>query len=173
MIENNTLKLDGVIQLRGGFSSVLSTVNPLPARREIMVEIDTGKIKVGDGTHKWNDLPYSGCGMALPPSDDNSYVMKNGAWVQAGASGATLPVETSMTVTFTAQHVSQKYIALPNDCDTSRLLTVAIQGLLTEQDTDWEVSKSGTTNSIAWNGLELENIAQIGDKIFITYYKKG
>ena len=40
MIESGTLKLNGVIQLRGGISSVLSTVNPLVKKREIMVEID-------------------------------------------------------------------------------------------------------------------------------------
>ena len=60
MIENGILKPSGVIQLRGGTYAVMTAANPLLARREIAVEIDTGKIKVGDGVHNWNDLPYAG-----------------------------------------------------------------------------------------------------------------
>jgi len=83
MIENGILKPSGFIQLRGGTYEALSEANPLLARREIMVELDTGKIKVGDGVNYWNDLPYAGGGLSAPESDDNVYVMKNGQWVQA------------------------------------------------------------------------------------------
>ena len=82
-IENGILKPTGVIQLKGGTYTALSTENPLLARREIAVEIDTGKIKVGNGTSYYNDLPYAGGGMDVPESDNNVYVMKNGSWVQA------------------------------------------------------------------------------------------
>ena len=83
MIENGILKPSGVIQLRGGTYAVMTAANPLLARREIAVEIDTGKIKVGDGVHNWNDLPYAGGGVEAPASDNNVYVMKNGQWIQA------------------------------------------------------------------------------------------
>ena len=48
------------IQLKGGTAMAMSEANPLLARREIAVEFDTGKIKVGNGSDFWNDLPYSG-----------------------------------------------------------------------------------------------------------------
>ena len=174
MVESETLKLTGVIQLRGGTASVLSSVNPLPARREIMVEVDTGKVKVGDGISYWNDLPYVGNGsggMTLPPNDDNYYIMKNGVWVQATSSGETVPVETSYSATLTAQNISQKYIQLPNRCDTSRVINVFIQGILAERGVDWELSSGASKDLITWTGLGLANIAQAGDKIFVTYYK--
>ena len=80
-VENRILNLSGVIQLRGGTAAVLASENPLLARREIMVEVDTGRIKVGDGTHNYNSLDYAGIS---PPSSDNKvYVMKNGQWVEA------------------------------------------------------------------------------------------
>ena len=41
------------------------------------------KIKVGNGSDRYNDLPYAGGGIDVPASDGNVYVMKNGAWVQA------------------------------------------------------------------------------------------
>jgi hypothetical protein len=83
-IENGVLKPSGVVQLRGGTFEAMSEANPLLARREVAVEIDTGKIKVGDGVTSWNDLPYAGGGgFEWPESDDNVYVIKNGAFVQA------------------------------------------------------------------------------------------
>lgn len=83
MIENGVLKPDGVVQLKGGTYAALSAENPLLAVRELCIEIDTGKIKAGNGTDYYNDLPYAGGGMDVPESDGNVYVMKNGAWVQA------------------------------------------------------------------------------------------
>lgn len=59
MIENGVLKPDGAIQLRGGVSSVLTAENPMPLRREIMLEVDTGRCKIGDGIHRWNELNYA------------------------------------------------------------------------------------------------------------------
>ena len=170
MIENGILKPSGVIQLRGGIRDVLQQVNPLLARREIMVEIDTGKIKVGDGTHNWNDLPYTGGGTGLdfPASDDNLYAVKNGEWVIVSSSGATLPVEASWNVTITKTHVSQKYITLPTNADTSCRINVFINGILTEQNIDWILDN----NKISWSGLTLDGLIQAGDKIIINYFRR-
>ena len=71
-----------IIQLRGGTYAALNKANPVPADREIMVEADTVKIKIGDGRTKWNSLPYSG-GIEAPPDNDGKfYAMKDGGWVE-------------------------------------------------------------------------------------------
>lgn len=44
--------------MRGGTASEWSTANPVLGAREIGVETDTGKLKIGDGTTDWNSLPY-------------------------------------------------------------------------------------------------------------------
>lgn len=67
-IENGILKPSGVIQLRGGTAENLASVNPVLNEREIMIETETGKIKVGKAFYRngmlntlnWNDLPYIG-----------------------------------------------------------------------------------------------------------------
>ena len=87
-IINSILKMiGGTIQLKGGTSADMTASNPFLARREIAVEVDTGKIKVGDGDHYWNNLPYVGgeasSSLEPPAIDNNVYVMKNGQWVQA------------------------------------------------------------------------------------------
>lgn len=56
---NNVLSIES-FQHKGGTAEDLASVNPLLLAREIVVESDTGKIKVGDGTNRWNNLPYVG-----------------------------------------------------------------------------------------------------------------
>ena len=46
------------IQLRRGTSSALSAVNEVPLAGEIVLETDTGKMKIGDGVTNYNDLGY-------------------------------------------------------------------------------------------------------------------
>ncbi len=60
MIENGVLKPDSSFQLKGGTYEALTAENPLLARRELCIEIDTGKMKVGNGTDYYNSLPYVG-----------------------------------------------------------------------------------------------------------------
>lgn len=47
-------------QLRRGASATWTKNNPLLAAGEPGYEIDTHKVKIGDGTSKWKDLPYIG-----------------------------------------------------------------------------------------------------------------
>lgn len=69
---------------------------------------------------------------------------------------------------------NQKFIELPNDCDTTQAITVSINGLAVDEHTFWEVIEKSYPEKdlIAWEGLELETLAQEGDKILITYYGK-
>jgi len=104
---------------------------------------------------------------AMPPSDGKLYGVKNGKWFEINMSDVELPVEKSLTVTLEADNITSKSITLPDTPDTSKAATVAIQGLVTECGVDWIFNK----NKISWDGLELETIAQAGDKVFIKYYK--
>ena len=83
-VENGKLRLAGAVQLRGGTAEVLESVNPLLYAREIMIETDTGKLKIGDGARNWNSLYYvssSGTSAEFPPVDNKIYVIKNGEYV--------------------------------------------------------------------------------------------
>lgn len=50
----------GAIQQRGGTAAQAAVNNEILRAREIAVETDTGKFKIGDGSRRWNELPYSG-----------------------------------------------------------------------------------------------------------------
>jgi hypothetical protein len=49
-----------LIQLRGGTAAQGTTANPVLAQREVGLETDTKKFKVGDGVTAWSTLPYWG-----------------------------------------------------------------------------------------------------------------
>ena len=59
-MSNSILRPNGTMQLRGGTAEAMATENPLLARREVAAEVDTGKLKVGNGVDRWNALPYVG-----------------------------------------------------------------------------------------------------------------
>lgn len=50
---------NGALQHRGGTAAALASENPTPKAREIMIETDTNKFKIGDGVTAWNSLPYA------------------------------------------------------------------------------------------------------------------
>ena len=56
--------MSSLIQIRGGTAASATSANPVLAARELGVETDTGKIKVGNGVTAWNSLPYSAGGTA-------------------------------------------------------------------------------------------------------------
>ena len=78
--------------------------------------------------------------------------------------------ETAYSITLTETHVAQKYIVLPADCDTSRAITLSLNGLDFPRGEAWEIRRSGHA-IIVWDGLELENFVQAGDIILISHYR--
>lgn len=54
----------GTIQMRRGNAAEWTQVNPTLAPAEWGYELDTGLLKIGNGSAAWNDLPYHGGGSA-------------------------------------------------------------------------------------------------------------
>ena len=83
-------------------------------------------------------------------------------------------IETSLYVTLTDALVKQKFIALPHDCDSSRAITLSLNGVAFSQGDFWEVREnvnSSNNDIIAWEGLGLDGFVKAGDCIAISYYK--
>ena len=83
-------------------------------------------------------------------------------------------VETLYEVTLTEQHISDKFLELPEDCDTDRVLTLILESLPQRMGDDWEVVEktSPEKDRISWASLGMEKIAQAGDRVSVTYYRK-
>lgn len=53
-----TLAINYVIQLKRQHAAVWAQINPVLKMAEPGVESNTGRVKIGDGITKWNDLKY-------------------------------------------------------------------------------------------------------------------
>lgn len=61
------------IQLRRGTTAQWAEADPILSAGEPGYETDTNKIKYGDGTTNWNDLPYSGAGIAAEKWEEPTF----------------------------------------------------------------------------------------------------
>lgn len=66
-----------ILQLRTGSATQWAASTRILAIGEPGVETDTGRIKIGDGTHLWPALPWSGA--SISASANNGYLTVNGA----------------------------------------------------------------------------------------------
>jgi hypothetical protein len=63
------------VQLRRGTSAEWASVNPIIAQGEFVIELDSGRFKLGNGVDRWNNLPYNGfVGHGSDPSNWNTNI---------------------------------------------------------------------------------------------------
>ena len=60
------------IQIRGGTAAQWTTANPVLAAREMAMETDTNKLKMGDGVTAWLLLPYAYSFLTLADADETT-----------------------------------------------------------------------------------------------------
>lgn len=62
--------LKAKFEFRGDTAEIWTEKNPILRENEPGREMDTNKVKFGDGHTRWNDLPYFGSGSGGGPSDE-------------------------------------------------------------------------------------------------------
>lgn len=82
------------IQLRGGTLALWTQHNPVIAEREMVLETDTDKFKIGNGVDNYLDLPYGGI---VGPQGIQGVQGIQGIQGEAGAPGRFYPSETAPT----------------------------------------------------------------------------
>lgn len=101
-------------------------------------------------------------------TDTNGHLSFNGHLIGEAA------IETSCNFVLDALSISRKYIELPHDCDVNRAISVSLNGFSLPRGYSWVVIEQNYPEHdlIAWEGLELQSFAQIGDILLVSYYKK-
>lgn len=101
-------------------------------------------------------------------TDTNGNLTFNGKVIASNS------IETGQKFTISNQEIRQKFLELPEDCDTSRIITLALNGLSLEQGEYWDIEEKTAPSKdlITWAGLELEGLLQAGDKILVSYYRR-
>ena len=78
--------------------------------------------------------------------------------------------EAVLNVTLNSQLLEQCYVLLPYPCDLSQAVTLSLNGIALPRGSFWEVNLDAS--SIVWSGLELQQLAQLGDSFIISYYRR-
>ena len=101
--------------------------------------------------------------------DTNGNLCFDGQYIAANS------VETSYSLILSEQNITHCSLELPLDCDTSKAITFSLQGLSFTQGKDWKLIEhtAPVLDVISWENLALQSIAQQGDLVSITYYKKS
>jgi hypothetical protein len=75
--------------VRGGTAAALAALNEIPLARELVVETDTGKAKLGDGVTSYNGLDYfsGGSGIITVTAPPTSGIGRNGEYALFANSG--------------------------------------------------------------------------------------
>ena len=83
-------------------------------------------------------------------------------------------LEVAYSLVLSPQNIADCCIDLPDDCDSSRSITLALQGIAAQKGVDWDIQEHDAPilDAVVWRGLGLQDVAQAGDSVLITYYKK-
>ena len=83
--------------------------------------------------------------------------------------------EVDQDFIITEEILNNKYIELPDDCDTSRSIIVTLSSQILVLGVDYKViaNEYPIKDKIDWNELGLEDILQLDDTLCIIYYKKN
>ena len=166
--ENNILTFSGVVQLRGGTAEAMSKTNLVLACREIAIELDTGRIKCGDGIRSWNELPYSG--LTSPPNDGKAYVIRNGVW-------EVVPETVTECHELTVAEVREQGFKLRYSVAAGHEGDVLLFASGVAQAAGIDFTASGKVISWAEQGLsnvgDLSGVELKAGETFLIQYKKG
>ena len=139
-----------IIQIRRDTASNWTTANPILALGEMGAEIDTSKIKIGDGTTAWTSVPYLiDAGDYLTATSTNTLTNKTITFAGntlTGVAPTTTPTLTGVKETKVAIAAAEIDLALGNYFTKSSVGTLTLT--LTNQ---------ATTGSVSAFVLELAN----------------
>jgi hypothetical protein len=161
-----------IIQLRGGTASAWTSANPTLAQKEMGIETDTNKIKLGDGATAWTGLGYFETGEVTLAA---SQVLTNKTitfadntltGVQAADADTT---KNDVANTFTAVQTFGKSVvetkvamaAAEIDLATGNYFTKTISGIIT-----LTVANTAASGSVSAFVLELTN----GGSAAVTFF---
>ena len=130
------------IQLRRDSAADWTTEDPTLSEGELGLELDTGKMKTGDGATAWTSLAY------------RTYV-----------------TAVTENLTLNAPNISNKYIDLANTPLYNTAVKVFPSGGIKQlYTTDFTVITDGTSvKRLNWDSLTLESYLADGDVISVDY----
>ena len=154
------------LQLRGDTAAAWTSANPVLAAREMALETDTGKFKIGNGTTAWNSLPYGGIKGDTGPMPDiaaGSGITKTtaGSTVTLESGGATSVEITGASATLALTHAN-RFVKFNNA--TAQTITIPPQSSVAwPADAQIEGAQwgAGAVTFVAGSGVTIRKSSKI------------
>lgn len=112
----------------------LSVVNPILGSGELCLETDTNRIKFGNGTNNWNDLPYA----ILPSGTSNGQFLQynngSGLWIPTSSGNFTSLSVNNIDVSVSGHYHMPRVVTLTygatlnTDANTGDIFDVTLTG---------------------------------------------
>lgn len=167
-------------KLRRGKAAEWSQVNPILAQGEPAFELDTFKLKIGNGVMSYNELPYIADAAALQSSDSESSILF--------VDSKTLPALGGEDILYVVKDTGElkiwvdgEYVNFGGSTNLENYVTKdEIQNFVTKEETSNFVTKEETNNFVTneqisnyvtnetfteTNNQITEQISQIDDKV--------
>jgi len=179
------------IQLRRDTAANWEASNPVLSQGEPGFEIDTGKVKHGDGVTDWRKLAYQG-DFSVTPTDgvnDNQWQIVNVKgykefdYQTEGNLKIHIPITAGMAGTVnqvTVNLAGQDLTALRDAYDLSDSIRVYLNDLRVDTYDVWDIDGTGFTDAgsvganqyrIKWNGGNITLVE--GEELTLQYYTRG
>ena len=127
--------LDSQIQLRNDTAAAWKAANPVLLKGEIGIEIDTRKIKIGDGISNWNALRYISDDVVVEnknPSETDTNHEVGKLWVNQSAQLVFVLIATSDSSAVWKRLVTAEEVTVVAEAQTAQRLkekrTISIKG---------------------------------------------
>lgn len=154
-----------LIQVRRGSSSQWVLANPILSSGELGFEIDTNKLKIGNGSDTWNDLKYIGSSEnVLEIKNNTGYAISKGQalYISGYDPVSNLPYAGLYIANNTLNE--KKFVGLassyiPNGASGNAILFGVLSGI----DTTGNISNMATGNE-SWSN---------GDMLYVNKYDYG
>lgn len=135
METENQVILDSQIQLRNDTAAAWKAANPVLLKGEIGIEIDTRKIKIGDGISNWNALRYISDDVVVanndPTATDTNHEVGK-LWVNQSAKTVFVLIATSESSAVWKRLVTGEEVTIVAEAQTAQRLkekrTISISG---------------------------------------------
>lgn len=135
-------------KLRRGKAAEWSQVNPVLAQGEPAFELDTFKLKIGNGVMSYNELPYIADAAALQSSDSESSILF--------VDSKTLPALGGEDILYVVKDTGElkiwvggKYVNFGGSTNLDNYVTKdEIQNFVTKEETNNFVTKEETNNFV-------------------------